>query len=111
MSPRPDLGPKPQLGYTANPIERTAERRDDAAFLTALEGDPRAGAYAIGGELVILNKTRTGLDPLFAVAQARALGVPGETVFLGLLDGAARFGVPLDSGAAESLKTSENFVV
>ena len=31
MSPRPDLGPKPRLGYAASSIERAAERRVDAA--------------------------------------------------------------------------------
>jgi NAD+ diphosphatase len=111
MSPRPDLGPKPLLGYTKNPIARLGERRDDKAFLAALEADPRAAVYAIGGELVILNKTAGGLDPLFAIAQARALGTAGETVFLGLLDGAARFAVALDGTVAEGLKTSSAFVV
>src|SRR5262245_22932875 len=39
MSPRPDLGPKPRLGYTASSIERAAERRADAAALAVLEND------------------------------------------------------------------------
>ncbi len=56
MSPRPDLGPKPRLGYTASLIERAAERRTDAAALAALEKDARARAYVIGGEMVVLNK-------------------------------------------------------
>ncbi len=42
---RPDLGPKPRLGYTQSLIERAAERRNDAAALAALESDPRAGVY------------------------------------------------------------------
>ena len=54
MSPRPDLGPKPRLGYAASSIERAAERRADAAALAALESDPRARAYVVGGELVVL---------------------------------------------------------
>ena len=36
MSPRPDLGPRPHLGYTQSLIDRAAERRLDAA------GSPRA---------------------------------------------------------------------
>ena len=31
MSPRPDLGPKPRLGYAGSRIDRAAERRADAA--------------------------------------------------------------------------------
>src|SRR5258707_4376547 len=53
MSPRPDLGPKPRLGYAASSIERAAERRADAAALAALESDPRARAYVVAGELVV----------------------------------------------------------
>ena len=50
MSPRPDLGPKPRLGYTESLIERAAELRANAAALAALENDSRARAYVIGGE-------------------------------------------------------------
>src|SRR5262245_65996551 len=55
MSPRPDLGPKPRLGYAASSIERAAERRADAAALAALENDPRARAYVVAGALVVHN--------------------------------------------------------
>jgi NAD+ diphosphatase len=111
MSPRPDLGPKPRLGYTASLIERAAEQRADAAAIAALESDPRARAYAIGGELVALKKTAAGLDPQFTLPEARALGPTAETVFLGLLDGAARFAIALERSTAEALKAREDFVV
>ena len=54
MSPRPDLGPKPRLGYTASLVERASEKRNDETFLRALLADERAGAYAIAGEMVVL---------------------------------------------------------
>jgi NAD+ diphosphatase len=111
MSPRPDLGPKPRLGYTASLIERTAERRADAAAIAALESDARARAYAIGGELVALKKTAAGLDPQFTLPEARALGQTAETVFLGLLDGAGRFAIALERATVEALKAREDFVV
>jgi NAD+ diphosphatase len=111
MSPRPDLGPKPLLAYTASRIERASERRDDEAFLRALGADPRAGVYAIAGEMVVLKKLPNGHDPLFRPAEAAALGRQAETVFLGLLDGAGRFGVGLDPGVVESLKTQEQFFI
>ena len=108
MSPRPDLGPKPRLGYTASLIERAAERRADAAVIAALESDPRARAYAIGGELVAIKKTAAGLDPQFTLPEARALGPTAETVFLGLLDGAARFAIALERSTAERRALSKN---
>jgi NAD+ diphosphatase len=111
MSPRPDLGPKPRLGYVANPIERASERRTDKEFLAAAAADPRAAAYLIGGELVVLQKRPDGIDPLFSFAEANALGGGSEAVFLGLLDGAPRFGIALERAGAEGLKGRPDFVV
>ncbi len=111
MSPRPDLGPKPRLGYTASLIERASERRNDAAFLQELAADHRAGAYAIAGEMVVLKAGGEGHDPLFRLAEAAALGPQTETVFLGLVDGAGRFGVGLDPAIVETLKANEKFFI
>jgi NAD+ diphosphatase len=109
MSQRPDLGPKPRLGYTQSLIDRAAERRDDAAALAALA--ETGGAYAIGGELVVLKKRANGHDPLFTLPEVRALGTTTETVFLGLLNGAGRFGIGLAASAAEALKGHADFHV
>jgi NAD+ diphosphatase len=111
MSPRPDLGPKPRLGYTASRIERAAERRADAAAIAALENDPRARVYVVGGELIVLRKAAPANDPLFTFAQARALGATAELAFLGLLDGAPRFAIALDPKTAEDLKAHGDLVV
>src|SRR5205085_12322512 len=107
MSPRPDLGPKPQLGYAASRIDRASERRADADALAALERQAQTRAYAIGGELVALKKIATGHDPLFSLAEARSLGAATETVFLGLLEGRARFALALEAGVMEALKARE----
>jgi NAD+ diphosphatase len=111
MSPRPDLGPKPRLGYTASLIERVAERRPDATALAAWEDDPRARSYVIGGELVVLKRAADINDPLFTPAEARALGRTAESVFLGLVEGAPRFAIALDPAAAEALKARDDLVV
>jgi NAD+ diphosphatase len=111
MSPRPDLGPKPRLGYTASLIERAAERRTDAAAVAALEHDPRGRAYVVGGEMVVLSKAAEVHDPLFTLAQARALGRTAEMVFLGLIESAPRFAVALEPADAEALKSRGDLVV
>jgi NAD+ diphosphatase len=111
MSPRPDLGPKPRLGYAASSIERASERRADVAALAALENDRDTRAYLLAGELVILKNTAGIPDPLFTLAEARALGRAAEVVFLGLYRGAPRFAIALEPAAAETLKTREEFVV
>src|SRR5207244_11022001 len=72
MSPRPDLGPRPRLGYAASPVDRAADRRSDADAMRALESDSRARAYVIGGELIVLRKTDGAIDPLFPCEHGRA---------------------------------------
>jgi NAD+ diphosphatase len=111
MSLRPDLGPKPQLGYTQSRIERVAERRSDEVALRAFADDPLSRAYVIGGEWIVMKQGSPVSDPLFTLAQARALEGATETVFLGLIDGAARFGIGVTPATTEALKTRDGFHV
>ena len=111
MSPRPDLGPKPRLGYTASLLARAAERRSDPAALAALERDARARVYVIAGELVVLDRAGPADDPSFSLPQARSLGRTGELVFLGLLDDAPRFALSLDPADAEGLRGRADLLV
>jgi NAD+ diphosphatase len=104
MPPRPDLGPRPRLGYVGSRIERAADRRGDAAALAALAQDPASRSYLIAGDTVALKKTPGRHDPLFEAAEAQPLGDPTEVVFLGLLDGAARFAVALAPAAIALLQ-------
>ncbi len=111
MPPRPDLGPKPRLGYTASLIERVAERRRDRAAIAALENDPRTGVYVIGGELIVLKRGAPTNDPLFTPDEARALSRSGEFIFLGLSEGDGRFAVACDAATVETLKARGDLVV
>jgi NAD+ diphosphatase len=111
MSLRPDLGPKPQLGYTQSRIERVAERRSDEVALRAFADDPLSRAYVIGGEWIVMKQGSPVSDPQFTLAQARALEGATETVFLGLIDGAARFGIGVTPTTTEALKTRDGFHV
>jgi NAD+ diphosphatase len=104
MTSRPDLGPRPPLGFAGSRIERAAERRSDAAALAALERDPRSRFYLIAGDALALKKTANGHDPLFERAEARDLGDPPEVVFMGFLDGAARFAVSLAPAGIATLQ-------
>jgi len=111
MSPRPDLGPKPRLGYSQSLIERVAERRADKAWLASAAADARAAAYVIGGELIVLKKSGSAFDATFSLTEARALGDSTEMVFLGLLDGAPRFGFGLNPDVAAALKPRSDLLV
>ncbi len=111
MSPRPDLGPKPHLGYTQSLIDRVAERRLDSAWLQARMADKGTRTYVIGTEMIVLKKGDGLHDPAFTPDEARALAPNTEQVFLGLLDGAARFGTGIATADAEALKTRGDLVV
>jgi NAD+ diphosphatase len=111
MSPRLGLGPKPQLGYADSRIDRAADRRTDTAGLATLAAAPRARAYVIGVDWIVMKAGAPLNQPAFTLDEARALGPATETVFLGLEDGAARFGVGLPAATAETLKTRDGFTV
>jgi NAD+ diphosphatase len=111
MSPRTDLGPHPRLGYTASAVNRASEKRNDEAFLRALMADARAGFYAIAGEMVVLKAGAEIHDPMFRPDEVAALGPPTETVFLGHIEGAGRFGVGLDPGVVEPLKAKNQYFI
>ncbi len=111
MPPRPDLGPQPRLGYAENRLERAAERRRDTAALDAMLSGAKAGAYVIGGEMIIAKKGEPLSNPLFTLAEARALAPTTETVFLGHLDEAGHFAFGIAPDAAEALKTRDDLLV
>jgi NAD+ diphosphatase len=115
MLSRPDLGVPPLLGYTANALDRAADRRQDDTAIAAFEADPRARIHLIGGEIVVAQKSdgaRDGDDdPAFTLTQAAALAPWREKVFLGLLDGAPRFAAAIDKAAVEALKPRDDLLV
>jgi NAD+ diphosphatase len=104
VSPRPDLGSRPALGYTASLLDRAAAIRGDDGALKRYCDHTQAGAYVIGGELVALKAAGDICDPLFSPREARALGPVREIVFLGIADAGPRFGFGLDQAAVEELK-------
>ena len=71
----------------------------------------RAGGYVIGGELVVMKARGEAIDPLFSPAEAAALGNARETIFLGLLGEAPRFGFGLDPAAIEPLKARNDLKI
>jgi NAD+ diphosphatase len=106
-----DLGPKPRLGYTESTIERAAELRLDEGKLAALADLAGAGAYVAGGEMVVMKANSALAEPLFGMAEARALGETTETIFLGLEHGVGRFGIGVTPATIETLKTRNDLVI
>jgi NAD+ diphosphatase len=103
VSNHPDRNSPPRQAYSGSRIERAAVHRSDRAALAALAESNRAGFYVIGGDAVVLKKHGEQLDPLFSPAEARTFGTARETIFLGLLDDAPRFGAGFDPASVEPL--------
>ena len=104
MSPRFNLGPKPRLGYVESKVERAAERRDDAAYLAALQSDRGSLHYVIGGELVILKRNGGGFEAAFSADEVLNLGAVTEAVFLGMLGAGGCFGIGLPEETTQALQ-------
>ena len=104
MTKDPAFGSLPRQAYSGSLLERAAALRGDEVKLAAFLTHPRAGVYVVGGESIVLKAQGAAPDPLFSPDEARALGVARETVFLGLLHDAPRFGVGIDPAAIEVLK-------
>ncbi|HEX2655677.1 MAG TPA: NAD(+) diphosphatase [Xanthobacteraceae bacterium] len=111
MSPRIDLGPKPGLGYTANPLDRVSERRTDSTFLAAIASENRARLYLIAGESVILKNRGDTFDPLFTRTEADAFGALEPTIFLGLAEGTGRFAAGLSASTIETFRDDDQFLI
>jgi NAD+ diphosphatase len=104
MTKDPAFGSLPRQAYSGSLLERAAALRGDDAKLAAFLKHPRAGVYVVGGESIVLKAQGAAPDPLFPPDEARALGAARETVFLGLLHDAPRFGIGIDQAAIEALK-------
>ena len=104
MTKDPAFGSLPRQAYSGSLLERAAALRGDDAKLAALLEHARAGVYVVGGESIVLKAQGAAPDPLFSPEEARTLGVARETVFLGLLHDAPRFGIGIDPAAVEALK-------
>lgn len=111
MPARPDLGPPSRLGYIASQIDRVAHLRNDETALKRFDENPRTGAYIVGGEMVVLKGAGGECDPLFSTAEVRALGNVRESVLLGLMNDAPRYGFGLDPRAIEPLKTRHDLKI
>jgi NAD+ diphosphatase len=111
VTDRPALGPRPQLGYTSSAIDRAADRRGDDAVPAKFLNDERASGYVIGGEMVVMKQRGDAVAPLFSPAEAAALGTARETIFLGLIGEAPRFGFGVDPKSVEPLKARNDLKI
>jgi len=95
--------PLGQPGFVSNPIDRAAHLRLDDEKLFALETSKDARAYVIHKDSILVTQGANGTSALLTLDEARKFGANPGTIFLGLKDGAAIFGMGIPAAAAEAL--------
>lgn len=98
-----DSFPLGQPGFVSDPIDRAAHLRTSDDKLFALEGHRDARAYVIHRDSLVMARDADGLRALLTLDEARKFGANPGTIFLGLRDGAAVFGMGISPAAAEDL--------
>lgn len=98
-----DLFPLGQPAFVANAIDRAAHLRFHDDRLIALERNPSTLAYVVHRDSILMARDGEALRALLTIDEALGFGANPGTIFLGLRDGAALFGMGISQGAAEAL--------
>jgi NAD+ diphosphatase len=102
MSPF-DLFPLGQPAFVANKIDRAAHFRFHHDKLMTFEGDSATRAYVVYRDSLLVKREGDATRALLTINEALKAGANPGTIFLGLRDGAALFGMGMSQAAAEAL--------
>jgi NAD+ diphosphatase len=102
MSPF-DAFPLGQPGFVNNILDRAAHLRTKDDKLMALESDSRTRAYVVHRDSLVVAKDGDKTRALLSMDEALKAGANPGTIFLGLRDGGAVFGMGIAQQAAEKL--------
>lgn len=105
------LFPLGQFAFMLEPLDRTAHVRDDAEKLFALEGEATSRAYVVHRDSIVVKQDGDGMRAALTIKEALALGANPGTIFLGLRDGTAYFGMGIPQQVAEKLPAQDGIVV
>src|ERR1700749_4383190 len=106
-----DSFPLGQPAFVTHVLDRAAHLRNDEAKILALEGKPDTRAYVVHRDSLVVNKQNGGSRALLTIDEALGYGANPGTIFLGLRDGAAIFGMGIGAPAVEKLRTREDVAV
>jgi NAD+ diphosphatase len=98
-----DSFPLGQPAFVTNILDRAAHLRNDDAKLLALEGKPDSRAYVVHRDSLVINKENGSSRALLTIDEAIKYGANPGTIFLGLREGAAVFGMGIGAPAVEKL--------
>src|SRR2546421_1021904 len=94
-----DSFPLGRPAFVSNVLDRAAHLRSDDAKLMALEGHRDARAYVVYRDSLVVKQEAEGPRALLSVDEALKFGANPGTIFLGIRDGAAVFGMGISAAA------------
>jgi NAD+ diphosphatase len=106
-----DSFPLGRPAFVTDILDRAAHLRTDQAKILALEGKPDTRAYVVHRDSLVVNKQNGGSRALLTIDEALNYGANPGTIFLGLRDGAAIFGMGIGAPAVEKLLNREDVAV
>ena len=106
-----DAFPLGQPAFVTNILDRAAHLRGNDQKLLALESHPASRAYVVHRDSLIVRPETNGVRALLSIDEALKLGANPGTIFLGLRDGAAIFGMGISVAAAEKLLNRDDVAV
>jgi NAD+ diphosphatase len=106
-----DSFPLGQPAFITHILDRAAHLRRDDEKLLALESHRDARAYVVYCDSLVVKQQAEGPRALLTIDEARKYGANPGTVFLGLRDGAAVFGMGIKAEAVETLLTRGDVAV
>jgi NAD+ diphosphatase len=102
------LFPLGRPAFVSNVLDRAAHLRFNDAKLFALEGKSDSRAYVVHRDSLVMKQEAGGPRALLTIDEALKFGANPGTVFLGLRDGAAVFGMGIGAPAVEKLLTRDD---
>src|SRR5262245_29455677 len=106
-----DSFPLGQPAFVTNILDRAAHLGGNDEKLLALESQPSARAYVVHRDSLVVKREGDASRALLTIDEALKFGANPGTVFLGLRDGAAIFGMGISAAAAEKLMTRDDVAV
>src|SRR5437868_4261613 len=106
-----DSFPLGQPAFISNILDRAAHLRGDDEKLMALERHRDARAYVVYRDSLVVKPQADGVRALLTIEEALQFGANPGTIFLGLRDGAAVFGMGIKPEAVEKLLTRNDVAV
>jgi NAD+ diphosphatase len=106
-----DSFPLGQPAFVTNVLDRAAHLRNDDAKLLAFEGRRDTRAYVVHRDSLVVNKENGSSRALLTIDEAIKYGANPGTIFLGLREGAAIFGMGIGAPAAEKLSSHDDVAV